>query len=120
MDGHIRGSVFFGAPQAWSAIRPRLEPLTLKRNPNAASSKSSGTSLVYDVRLGGASGRVVGRIYRVPISPQDRPWFWALSAAASPNARSFQRRARAPNATGLVDLTEMTKSGSKYGAHCRW
>jgi len=85
-----------------------------------ASSKSSGTSLVYDVRLGGASGRVVGRIYRVPISPQDRPWFWALSAAASPDARSFQRRARAPNATGLVDLTEMTKSGSKYGAHCRW
>ena len=58
-----------------------------------ASSKSSGTSLVYDVRLGGASGRVVGRIYCVPISPQDRPWFWALSAAASPEStqRGYER-----------------------------
>src|SRR3974377_1822610 len=30
--------------------------------------ESSGTSLVYDVRLGGASGRAIGRIYRVPIT----------------------------------------------------
>ena len=51
--------------------------------------ESSGTSLVYDVRLGGASGRAIGRIYRVPISPQDRPWFWALTAATS--LRSTQR-----------------------------
>ena len=58
-----------------------------------ASSKSSGTSPVYDVRLGGASGRVVGRISRVPISPQGRPWFWALSAVASPGStqRGYER-----------------------------
>ena len=50
------------------------------------------SGLVYDVRLGGASGPRLGRIYRVPISPQDRPWFWALAAAPSlgPTQRGYE------------------------------
>ena len=66
-------------------VLPRLT-LRMRRDghePVLVAWESSGTSLVYDVRLGGASGRAIGRIYRVPISPQDRPWFWALTAATS-------------------------------------
>jgi hypothetical protein len=33
--------------------------------------------LVASSKSSGASGRVVGRISRVPISPQGRPWFCA-------------------------------------------
>jgi hypothetical protein len=33
----------------------------------------------YDVRLGDASGKVIGRIFRSPQSPQDRPWFWTIT-----------------------------------------
>jgi hypothetical protein len=33
----------------------------------------------YDVRLGDASGQVIGRIFRPPQSPQDRPWFWTIT-----------------------------------------
>ena len=34
----------------------------------------------YDVRLGNASGRVVGRIFRQPRAPKEQPWFWAITA----------------------------------------
>ena len=36
----------------------------------------------YDVRLGDASGKVVGRIFRAVQSPQDRPWFWTITERA--------------------------------------
>jgi hypothetical protein len=34
----------------------------------------------YDVRLGDASGPVVGRIMRHPQAPEDLPWFWTITA----------------------------------------
>ena len=34
----------------------------------------------YDVRLGDASGAVVGRIMRSPQAPEDQPWFWKITA----------------------------------------
>ena len=33
----------------------------------------------FDVRLGNAGGEVVGRNFRAPHSPQDRPWFWMIT-----------------------------------------
>jgi hypothetical protein len=33
----------------------------------------------YDVRLGDAKGRVVGRIFLSPQSPKDRLWFWTIT-----------------------------------------
>jgi hypothetical protein len=33
----------------------------------------------FDVRLGDAGGKVIGRIFRAPQSPQDRPWFWTIT-----------------------------------------
>jgi hypothetical protein len=33
----------------------------------------------YDVRLGNTNGKVIGRIFRLPQSPQDRPWFWTIT-----------------------------------------
>ena len=38
----------------------------------------------YDVRLGEASGRVVGRIFRQPQAPEDQPWFWTITAREQP------------------------------------
>ena len=34
----------------------------------------------YDVRLGDASGPVVGRIMRHPHAPEAQPWFWTITA----------------------------------------
>ena len=38
----------------------------------------------YDVRLGDASGGVVGRIMRHPQAPEDQPWFWTITAPEQP------------------------------------
>ena len=38
----------------------------------------------YDVRLGDASGPVVGRIMRHPQAPEDQPWFWTITAREQP------------------------------------
>ena len=34
----------------------------------------------YDVRLGDASGKVIGRIFRQPRAPMEQPWFWTITA----------------------------------------
>jgi hypothetical protein len=34
----------------------------------------------YDVRLGDASGGVVGRIFRHQRAHEDQPWFWTITA----------------------------------------
>ena len=34
----------------------------------------------YDVRLGDASGPVIGRIMRHPQAPEEQPWFWTITA----------------------------------------
>jgi hypothetical protein len=34
----------------------------------------------YDVRLGDASGPVVGSIMRQPQAPEELPWFWTITA----------------------------------------
>lgn len=34
----------------------------------------------YDVRLGDASGSVIGRIFRASQWPQYWPWFWTITA----------------------------------------
>jgi len=34
----------------------------------------------YDVRLGDASGAVIGRIMRHPQAPEDQPWYWTITA----------------------------------------
>ena len=38
----------------------------------------------YDVRLGDRSGPVVGRIMRHPQTPEDKPWFWTITAREQP------------------------------------
>jgi hypothetical protein len=38
----------------------------------------------YDVRLGDASGPVVGRIMRHPQAPEDQPWYWTITAREQP------------------------------------
>ncbi|MGB8068595.1 MAG: hypothetical protein WCF38_12985, partial [Pseudolabrys sp.] len=39
----------------------------------------------YDVRLGDASGAVIGRIMRHPQAPDgDQPWFWTVTAREQP------------------------------------
>jgi hypothetical protein len=38
----------------------------------------------YDVRLGDASGPVVGRIMRHPQAPEAQPWFWTITAREQP------------------------------------
>ena len=38
----------------------------------------------YDVRVGDASGAVVGRIFRHPQAPEDQPWFWTITAREQP------------------------------------
>jgi hypothetical protein len=50
-----------------------MPPLILKR---ASASRSSGQwrDDDYDVL---ENGVVVGRIFKVPVAPQDRPWMWA-------------------------------------------
>jgi hypothetical protein len=40
----------------------------------------------YDVRLGDASGPVVGRIMRHPQAPEDQPWFWTITAREQPSS----------------------------------
>jgi hypothetical protein len=38
----------------------------------------------YDVRLGDASGPVVGRIVRQPQASDAQPWFWTITAPEQP------------------------------------
>ena len=38
----------------------------------------------YDVRLGDASGAVIGRIMRHPQAPEDQPWYWTITAREQP------------------------------------
>lgn len=33
----------------------------------------------YDVRLGSAEGRVVGRIFKPPTAKTEEPWFWTIT-----------------------------------------
>jgi hypothetical protein len=40
----------------------------------------------YDVRLGHASGAVVGRIMRHSQAPEEQPWYWTITA----RVRTFQ------------------------------
>ena len=47
--------------------------------------KSRGTvHWDYDVRLGDASGGVVGRIFRHQRAHEDQPWFWTITAREQP------------------------------------
>ena len=54
-------------------IRMTTKSLVLKRG---SASRSSGEwrDDDYDVL---ENGVVVGRIFKVPVAPQDRPWMWA-------------------------------------------
>ena len=40
----------------------------------------------YDVRLGDASGGVVGRIFRQPRAQMEQPWFWTITAREQPSS----------------------------------
>jgi hypothetical protein len=40
----------------------------------------------YDVRLGDASGGVVGRIFRQPRAPKEQPWYWTITAREQPRS----------------------------------
>ena len=38
------------------------------------------------MRLGDASGAVIGRIMRHPQAPEDQPWYWTITAREQPTS----------------------------------
>jgi hypothetical protein len=72
-----------------------VSQLILKR---ANASRSSGHwGDDYDVLQNGV---VVGRIFKVPVAPQDRPWMWASGHSASTVKRAARLRADARGGDG--------------------
>ena len=66
----------------WQILRSMTKGLFLYRHAKAVV-RIIGTRR-YDVRLGDASGGVVGRIMRHPQAPEDQPWFWTITAPEQP------------------------------------
>jgi hypothetical protein len=63
------------ASHRWHILRSMTQSLFLYRHAKA---------VACDVRLGDASGPVVGRIMRQPQAPEDLPWFWTITAREQP------------------------------------
>jgi hypothetical protein len=77
-------------------------PLILKR---ASTSRSSGQwrDDDYDVL---ENGVVVGRIFKVPVAPPDRPWMWASGHSAA----TVKRAAHGYEATREAAMAAFAKS----------
>jgi hypothetical protein len=56
------------------------------------------------VRLGNAADQVIGRIFRSPQSPQDRPWFWTITARAPQKPTEQGYAATREEATAAFNL----------------
>lgn len=56
-----------------------------------SANKSRSRDDDYDVRVGDTNGPILGRIFRAPQSPKDRPWFWTISERApqKPTSRGY-------------------------------
>ncbi|HEX2335604.1 MAG TPA: hypothetical protein VHI72_03945 [Hyphomicrobiaceae bacterium] len=77
-------------------------PLILKRA-NASRSSGEWSDDDYDVP---ENGVVVGRIFKVPVAPQDRPWMWASGHSAA----SVKRAAHGYDATREAAMAAFAKS----------
>jgi hypothetical protein len=76
-----------------------MSPLILKRAPIGWNQDD------YDVL---EDGVIVGRIFKVPIAPQDQPWMWA----SGHNGESFARAAHGYAATRESAMAAFAKSGA--------
>ena len=78
-----------------------MAPLILKR---ASASRSSGqwSDDDYDVL---ENGLVVGRIFKVPVAPVERPWMWA-----SGHSGHIERAARGYEPTREAAMAAFAKS----------
>jgi hypothetical protein len=95
-------SVDEAAAVAEFKIRMTTKSLVLKR---ASVSRPSGEWREddYDVL---ENGVVVGRIFKVPVAPPDRPWMWASGHSAA----TVKRAAHGYEATGEAAMAAFAKS----------
>jgi hypothetical protein len=81
---------------------PAMTPLILKR---ASASRSSGQWRDDDYVVL-EDGVVMGRIFKVPVAPPDRPWMWA----SGPSAGSVARAAHGYEATREAAMAAFAKN----------
>ena len=71
----------------------------------------------YDVRLGDASGPLVGRIMRHPQASEAKPWFWTITAREQPPSRSIIEVFDAVESSCVGLLTVKAKKILTYLCH---
>ena len=71
----------------------------------------------YDVKLGDASGPVVGRIMRHPQASEAKPWFWTITAREQPPSRSIIEVFDAVESSCVGLLTVKAKKILTYLCH---
>ena len=69
----------------------------------------------YDVRLGNAEGKVIGRIFLHPQAPQGQPWFWTITALGR-KASLADRGYAASREQAMASFKEAWQAGPTGGS----